>query len=82
VWLLMLDLLQIPTAELFAFLAAIAFAAGLNVYATVAVLGLLGRFGHLPLPPGLHLLENWIVIAAAAFCSWSSSSPTKFPPSI
>lgn len=62
----MLDLLQIPTAELFAFLAAIAFAAGLNVYATVAVLGLLGRFGHLPLPPGLHLLENWIVIGTSS----------------
>lgn len=66
----MLNLVQIPTAELFAFLAAIAFAAGLNVYATVAVLGLLGRFGHLPLPAGLHVLENWMVIAASVvlFC--------------
>jgi Domain of unknown function (DUF4126) len=61
----MLDLVQIPTAELFAFLAAIGFAAGLNVYATVAALGLLGRFGHLPLPPSLHLLENWVVIGAS-----------------
>jgi hypothetical protein len=56
---------QIPPAELFAFLAAIGFAAGLNVYATVAVLGLLGHFGHLPLPPSLHLLENWVVIGAS-----------------
>jgi len=61
----LLNLVQIPPAELFAFLAAIAFAAGLNVYATVAVLGLLGRFGHMPLPAGLHLLENWIVIGAS-----------------
>jgi hypothetical protein len=61
----MLNWLQIPLPELFAVLAAIAFAAGLNVYATVASLGLLGRFGHLPLPPGLMLLESWPVIAAS-----------------
>src|SRR5271170_1021427 len=61
----MLNVLQIPPAELFALLAAIGFAAGLNLYATVAVLGLLARFGHLPLPPGLQLLEGWPVIIAA-----------------
>ena len=61
----MLDVLKIPPTELFALLAAIGFAAGLNLYATVAVLGLLARFGHLPLPPGLQLLEGWPVIAAS-----------------
>ncbi|MGB8063849.1 MAG: DUF4126 domain-containing protein [Candidatus Sulfotelmatobacter sp.] len=61
----MLNVLEIPPGELFALLAAIGFAAGLNLYATVAVLGLLARFGHLPLPPGLQLLESWPVIAAA-----------------
>ena len=61
-----LNVLQIPPAELFSLLAAIGFAAGLNLYATVAVLGLLARFGHLPLPPGLHLLQGWPVIAASA----------------
>ena len=61
----MLDVPKIPPAELFALLAAIGFAAGLNLYATVAVLGLLARFGHLPLPPGLQLLESWPVIAAS-----------------
>jgi hypothetical protein len=61
----MLNVLQIPTAELFSLLAAIGFAAGLNLYATVAVLGLLARFGHLPLPPGLHLLQGWPVIIAS-----------------
>jgi len=61
----MLDVLNIPPGELFAFLAAIGFAAGLNLYATVAVLGLLARFGHLPLPAGLLLLESWPVIAAS-----------------
>jgi len=64
------DALKIPTGELFALLTAIGFAAGLNLYATLAVLGLLARFGHLPLPPGLQLLESWAVIAAsiALFC--------------
>lgn len=62
----MLDWLHIPLPELFAVLAAVAFAAGLNVYATVAALGLLARFSHLPLPPSLHLLESWPVITASA----------------
>ena len=57
--------LQIPLPELFALLAAVAFAAGINVYATVAALGLLARFGHLPLPPALQLLESWPIIAAS-----------------
>lgn len=58
------DVLNIPPAELLALLVAIGFAAGLNLYATVAVLGLLARFGHLPLPPGLQPLESWPIIAA------------------
>ena len=59
------NILQIPSSELFALLAATGFAAGLNLYATTAVLGLLARFGHLPLPPGLHLLAGGPVIAAS-----------------
>ena len=62
----LLDWLRIPLPELFALLAAVAFAAGLNVYATVAALGLLARFGHLPLPPALQLLESWTVIAGSS----------------
>jgi len=60
----MLDVLKIPSPELFALLVAIGFAAGLNLYATIAVLGLLARFSHLPLPPGLQLLQSWPIIAA------------------
>jgi Domain of unknown function (DUF4126) len=55
-----------PTpSELVALLVAVSFAAGLNVYATVATLGLLAHAGVLPLPPALQLLSNWWVIAAA-----------------
>jgi Domain of unknown function (DUF4126) len=59
------NFLHIPLSELFALLAAVGFAAGLNLYATVAVLGLLARFGHLPLPSGLHPLETWPIIVAS-----------------
>jgi len=50
----------------FAILAAICFAAGLNVYATVASLGLLARAGAIVLPPSLHPLESWWIIGASA----------------
>lgn len=46
-------------------LVAISFAAGLNVYATVATLGLLGHTHWLVLPPSLSLLTNWWMIGAS-----------------
>lgn len=53
-----------PIAELPALLVATSFAAGLNVYATVATLGLLARFQVLALPPALHPVASWYVIGA------------------
>ena len=50
--------------ELVALLVTMCFAAGLNLYATVATLGLLTRAGVLTLPPALNLLSSWYVIAA------------------
>jgi len=52
--------------ELVALVVAVSFAAGLNVYATVATLGLLAQAGVLPLPQALHLLASWWVIGASA----------------
>jgi hypothetical protein len=60
-----LNLPHIPPRELFALIAAVGFAAGLNLYATIAVLGLLAHFSHVPLPPGLQLLNSWPIIAAS-----------------
>jgi hypothetical protein len=57
--------MPLPGNELIALLVAVSFAAGLNVYATVATLGLLARVNVLALPPQLHLLSNWWIIAAA-----------------
>jgi hypothetical protein len=52
--------------QYFAILAAVCFAAGLNVYATVASLGLLARAGAIALPAPLHGLESWWIIGASA----------------
>jgi hypothetical protein len=51
--------------QLAALIVAVSFAAGLNVYATVATLGLLAHFRLIELPVGLHLLDNWWVTGAA-----------------
>ncbi len=43
------------------------FSSGLNLYATVATLGLLQRFGVLHLPPGLLILSHpWVLTIAIA----------------
>jgi hypothetical protein len=53
----------IPTGtELTAVLVVVCFSAGLNVYATVAMLGLLSRAEVLMLPGSLHGIQNWYVI--------------------
>src|SRR5438876_7622641 len=54
-----------PANELVALLIAVSFAAGLNLYATVATLGLLAHAGVLTLPPALQLLDSWYVIGAS-----------------
>jgi Domain of unknown function (DUF4126) len=55
----------LPGQELVALIVAVSFAAGLNVYATVATLGLLAHAGALALPDSLHLLESWWAIGAS-----------------
>ena len=61
----MLEGVSLPANELAALLVAVSFAAGLNVYATLATLGLLARAGVVPLPITLHLLSNgWIITAS------------------
>jgi Domain of unknown function (DUF4126) len=52
--------------QILAMLVGASFAAGLNVYATVATLGLLGQAGVVNLPSNLHLLQNWWIIAISA----------------
>ena len=48
--------------HLAAFLLAVCFAAGLNVYGTVAMLGLVGRVGWVALPGDLSVVQsNWVI---------------------
>ncbi|HEY0099767.1 MAG TPA: DUF4126 domain-containing protein [Pyrinomonadaceae bacterium] len=42
-----------------------AWTSGLNLYATVAVLGLLEHYKLAHLPGGLHVLDNWLIIGVA-----------------
>lgn len=56
----------IPLDQLPAILVATSFAAGLNVYATVATLGLLARFDLVALPPALHPVSSWYIIGICA----------------
>ena len=48
-----------------AFAMGTAWVSGINLYASVATLGLLGRFAHLQLPGDLSLLTGWWVIGVA-----------------
>ena len=42
-----------------------AWASGVNLYAAILVLGLLGHTGNIALPPGLEVLTNPVVLVAA-----------------
>ncbi len=44
-----------------------AWTSGINLYATVTVLGLLQKFGATKLPGGLDVLDNWWIIGVAGF---------------
>lgn len=55
------------------------FSSGLNLYATVATLGLLQRFGVINLPESLHVLSNPIVLGIAAGLYVVEFLADKFP---
>ena len=44
-----------------------AWTSGINLYATVTVLGLLQKFNLTKLPGGLEILDNWWIIGVAGF---------------
>ena len=59
-------MLSLGGNEILAIVIAASFAAGLNVYATVATLGLLSHANVFQLPPALHMLGSWPVIVTCA----------------
>jgi hypothetical protein len=59
-------MLSFTSNDILTVVIAASFAAGLNVYATVATLGLLSHARAVQLPPALHLLGSWPVILVCA----------------
>ncbi len=59
--------------------AAMAWGAGLRLYLVVFVVGLLGKFGYVPLPDTLTLLANPIVLGAAGFMAFIEFFADKIP---
>jgi hypothetical protein len=56
--------MDLSPASIAALIVAASFAAGLNVYATIATLGLASRFHWVALPPGLDVLTHtWVMVA-------------------
>lgn len=55
------------TVHLIALSMGVAWASGINLYAAIAMLGILGGTGNLDLPPGLEVLQHPGVIMAAGF---------------
>lgn len=62
---MILDIGELPANELVAIVIATSFAAGLNVSATVATIGLLAQSGVLVLPEPVAFVGNWWVIGAS-----------------
>jgi hypothetical protein len=60
-----IEIMDVGSQQVVALVLATSFAAGLNVYATVATLGLLARAGIVALAPSLEPLADWPVIGAA-----------------
>ena len=52
-------------AQIIALSMGVAWASGINMYAAIGMLGILGATGHMVLPPGLEPLADPIVIMAA-----------------
>jgi hypothetical protein len=66
-------------SQLAALVLAVSFAAGLNVYLTVGMLGLLSRAGALALPPSLHSVASWYVIVPCAILFALEFAADKIP---
>ena len=59
--------------------AAMAWGAGLRLYLVVFVVGMLGKFGYVPLPDALKLLASPTVLGAAGFMAFIEFFADKIP---
>ncbi len=56
---------QLQKSDLLAIVVGASFASGLNVYATLATLGILSHLNLFQLPPALHIIHSWTVIGVS-----------------
>lgn len=56
---------SLQKTDLLAIVVGASFASGLNVYATLATLGILSHLNLFQLPPALHIIHSWAVIGVS-----------------
>ena len=69
----------LDTAQLVALAGALGWASGIRLYLVILLTGLAGYLGWLPLPQGLHLLANPVVLAASGFMVFVEFFADKIP---
>ena len=69
----------LDTAQLLALAAAVGWASGLRLYLVVFIVGLSGALGWLPLPSGLQVLQQPLVIGAAGLMLFIEFFADKIP---
>lgn len=67
------------TIQAIALMLGASWAAGINLYAAILVLGILGNIGYAELPPGLSLVENPLVIGVAGIMYFIEFFADKTP---
>ena len=70
---------SLDTAQLIALAAALGWASGVRLYLVVLLTGLAGYLGWIPLPQGLHLLANPVVIGVSGFMVFVEFFADKIP---
>jgi hypothetical protein len=59
--------------------AAMAWGAGIRLYLVVFIVGLLGKFGYVPLPDAMQIITNPLVLGAAGFMTFIEFFADKIP---
>lgn len=71
--------MDLDTTQLFAIAAALGWASGLRLYAVVFLTGLAGLLGWVPLPDGLKLLEQPLLLGASGIMLFIEFFADKIP---